>query len=94
LIEAQHERSLVVLMRRAHILAEQARAIESLLARVPEAILVSAAEPFDAMRFPGARNVLCAYGDDEMILEALADVLSGRLIPVGRSPVRLERAAG
>jgi beta-N-acetylhexosaminidase len=94
LIEAQRERSLVVLMRRAHILADQARAIESLLARVPEAILVSAAEPFDAMRFPSARNVLCAYGDDEMILDALADLLSGRLVPAGRSPVRLERVAG
>jgi beta-N-acetylhexosaminidase len=90
LIEAQAARSLVVLMRRAHLFSQQSRAIEALLGRVPEAVLVSAAEPFDAVHFLGARNVLCAYGDDEPTLEALADVLTGRLVPAGTSPVRLE----
>jgi len=92
LVEAQMSRSLVVLMRRAHLRRQQAKAIARLLERVPDAVLISAAEPFDAMHFSVARNVLCAYGDDEAMLEALADVLAGRLVPSGRSPVHLEHA--
>jgi beta-N-acetylhexosaminidase len=92
LIDAQATRSLVILMRRAYLRPQQAKAIERLLDRARDAVLISAAEPFDAAHFSAARNVLCAYGDDEATLEALAEVLAGRLAPSGRLPVRLEHA--
>jgi beta-N-acetylhexosaminidase len=77
LVRAQRERSLVIVMRRAHLHETQAQAIDALLALVPEAILVSALEPFDAARFPQAATLLCLYGDDELMIDALADLLAG-----------------
>jgi len=77
LVAAQSDRSLVVVMRRAHLHEAQASAIDALLALAPGARLVSALEPFDVARFPQAATVLCTYGDDELMIDALADVLAG-----------------
>jgi beta-N-acetylhexosaminidase len=81
---------LVVVMRRAHLHAGQRAAVEALLGSVPQAVAVSALEPFDAPLARRARAVLCTYGDDECALEALADVLSGRAGATGSLPVRLK----
>jgi N-acyl-D-aspartate/D-glutamate deacylase len=93
LVEAQPDRSVVILMRRAHLYAAQAEAIDALLKLAPSAVLVSALEPFDAVRFPQAATLLCTYGDGEQMIEALADVLAGVATPAGALPVTLERGA-
>jgi len=80
---------LAIVMRRAHLYAGQRRAVEALLAAVPQAIAISALEPFDAPLAARARAVLCSYGDDECAIEALAEALSGRIVPRGTLPVRL-----
>jgi beta-N-acetylhexosaminidase len=72
----QPERRLVIVMRRAHLHWEQRRAVEALLAAAPDALLISAAEPYDAEIFPQARSVVCSYGDEAMNVEALAGLLS------------------
>jgi len=94
LIQAQAGRGLAIVMRRAHVHAAQANAIDALLAASPEAVLISANEPFDVVRFPQARTVLCTYGDEEIMFEALADVLAGKSEPMGRLPVSLQGIAG
>ncbi len=43
-------------------------------------------EPFDAVVLPQARIVLCAYGANEVCVEALADVLTARAAARGRLP--------
>ncbi|MGP6157270.1 MAG: beta-N-acetylhexosaminidase [Vulcanimicrobiaceae bacterium] len=88
LLAAQPGRQLVVVTRRAHLFPLQQAAAEALLALSPDAILVCALEPFDAAALARARNVLCSYGDDEAAVEALADVLAGRVPAAGRLPVR------
>jgi beta-N-acetylhexosaminidase len=65
----------IVLMRRAHVYAKQKAAVERILSSHPDALLVSLREPFDAFEFPGARNVLCTYGDDAPSIAGLAAVL-------------------
>jgi hypothetical protein len=60
---------------------------------VPDAIVISAAEPYDALLWPQARNVACIYGDDALAFAACADVLSGRAEAAGRLPVTLGDAA-
>jgi len=79
----------VVLMRRAHIYASQGRAIERLVRARPDAVLVSAREPFDAAQFGGARDVLCIYGDDEPSMEGLRDVLYGGAEAEGVLPLEI-----
>ena len=69
-------RQVVIVMRRAHLHPAQASAIERLLEVVPDAMLVSAREPFDAPLFAGARNLACIYNDTEVSLEGLADVMT------------------
>lgn len=87
LVRAQPDRQTVIVMRRAHVHPSQRAAIDVLLTIAPDAIVISAAEPFDAPCFPQAGTVLCTYGDDALTIEALADVLTGRIEAVGRLPV-------
>ncbi len=93
LLAAQPGRQLIVVTRRAHLYPLQRVAAEAILALVPEALVVCALEPFDAGALPGARNVLCSYGDGEPSIEALADVLAGRIPAAGKVPVRLACAS-
>lgn len=79
----------VVLMRRAHIYAAQARAIEAILRAHPDAVLVSAREPYDATAFAGARDVVCIYGDDRPSMEGLRDVLYGGVPARGSLPLEI-----
>jgi beta-N-acetylhexosaminidase len=77
----------IVLMRRAHIYNKQSAAIESILKIRPDALLVSMLEPYDAFIFEGAPNLLCAYGDDELCINALGAVIFDGLPARGKLPV-------
>ena len=83
------DRNFVIAVRRAHLHLRQQRAVERILALVPAAAIVSAAEPFDALLWPAARTVACIYGDDAVAFSACADVLSGRAEADGHLPVTL-----
>ena len=87
------DRNYVIVVRRAQLHAEQRAAVEQILAHVPDAVIVSGAEPYDALLWPHARNVACAYGDDALMFEACADLLSGRAEAAGQLPVMLGDAA-
>jgi beta-N-acetylhexosaminidase len=92
-LRTQGERNVVVVTRRAHLSNEQRRAVDALLTAAPEAVVVSALEPFDAVCFPQARTLLCSFGDDEVNVEAVADVLTGRSVARGSLPVALAKPA-
>ncbi|HEY5350291.1 MAG TPA: beta-N-acetylhexosaminidase [Candidatus Lustribacter sp.] len=79
----------IVLMRRAHVYARQERAVREIVARRPDAVLISTREPFDALLFDNARTVLCTYGDDRPSLGGLADVLFGGHSPQGHLPLEM-----
>jgi beta-N-acetylhexosaminidase len=83
----------ILLLRRAHVYARQAAAAARLLRSFPNAIVVSAREPVDALLFENARTVLCIYGDDAPSIAGLADVLFGG-IPVSGSLPGETAAAG
>ncbi len=77
----------ILLARRAHLHAGQAEAIAALVARYPDALVVSLLEPYDLPLFAGARHLLAAYGDDAASIGGLADVLFGNSMPTGTLPV-------
>jgi beta-N-acetylhexosaminidase len=78
----------IVLMRRAHVYDRQHSAVEEILARRPDALLVSLREPFDAFEFPAARDVLCTYGDDAPSIAGLAAVLFNGKAARGTFPLQ------
>jgi beta-N-acetylhexosaminidase len=92
-LPALGERNFVIVVRRAHLHPAQRAAVERIVTLVPDAIVISAAEPYDALLWPQARNVACIYGDDALAFAACADVLSGRAEAAGRLPVTLGDAA-
>ncbi len=83
------DRNFVITTRRAHLHRLQRRAVDRVLAVIPNATIVSCAEPYDAALWPYARTVACIYGDDTVAFAACADVLSGRASAQGRLPVTL-----
>ena len=87
------DRNFVLTVRRAHLHLAQRAAVERILIVVPDAIVISANEPYDALLWPAARNVACIYGDDAVAFAGCADVLSGRATAAGRLPVALRDAA-
>jgi beta-N-acetylhexosaminidase len=92
-LPALGDRNFVIVVRRAQLHPAQQAAVARILALVPDAIVISAAEPYDAQLWPQARNVACIYGDDELTFAACADVLSGRADAAGRLPVTFGDAA-
>jgi beta-N-acetylhexosaminidase len=87
-------REFVVVTRRADLHAAQRDAVARILALLPDALIVSAREPFDANLWPTARRVACIYGDEALAFDGCADVLSGRAPARGVLPVSLpERSA-
>lgn len=78
----------IVLMRRAHVYAKQGDAVKQLAEAYPDALFVSIREPFDAALIPGARNVLCTFGDDAPSMAGLADVVFGGAQASGTYPLR------
>lgn len=89
-LPALGDRNFVIVMRRAHLYPRQLAAVAKILARVPDAIVISAREPYDAALVPAARHVACIYGDEEISLEGCADVLSARVAAGGRLPVSID----
>jgi len=75
--QAQGDRQFVIVARRAHRHAAQQRAIDGLLDVAPDAIVVSALEPFDVAVLSRAHTLVCTYGDEVANTEALADALMG-----------------
>lgn len=86
------DRNFVVVIRRAHQFPAQRAAVDRILALVPQAVVISALEPFDAALF-GAQRLACIYGDELLALEGCADVLSGRVTAAGRLPVAIGHGA-
>jgi hypothetical protein len=44
---------------------------------MPDAIVLSAREPYDAELFAEARNVACLYDDTAVSIDAAADAVTG-----------------
>jgi len=82
------DREFVLVTRNADHSAGQRAAVERLLGAAPEAIVVSAALPFDALLWPDARRVACTYGDRPPAFDGCADVLTGGAEARGRLPFR------
>ncbi|HTW83275.1 MAG TPA: glycoside hydrolase family 3 N-terminal domain-containing protein [Candidatus Sulfotelmatobacter sp.] len=83
------EREFVLVVRRADLHPAQREAVARILALAPDALIVSAREPYDAVAWPAAQRVVCCYGDDALAFEGLADVLDGRAPASGTLPVRI-----
>jgi beta-N-acetylhexosaminidase len=86
---ANSARRPLLLARRAHLHPSQADAIARIVARFPDAAVVSLLEPFDLPLFSSARHLLATYGDAPVSIGGLADVLFGGSLPEGRLPVEL-----
>jgi beta-N-acetylhexosaminidase len=81
------DRNFAVVTRAAHRHPAQVAAVNAILAVVPDAIVISAREPYDIGCFPAARTLACIYGDERISFEGCADVLSGRAPAAGVLPV-------
>ncbi|MGQ9887286.1 MAG: beta-N-acetylhexosaminidase [Aggregatilineales bacterium] len=79
---------LVLATRSAHLWPDELARAQALIEAAPRAVLVCLASPYDAA-LPGADAVICTCGDSAPSLEAAADALLGRFVPVGRLPVAL-----
>jgi beta-N-acetylhexosaminidase len=79
----------LVLAYRAHLYAGQARAIDAILAHAPDALVVSTGEPYDVPLFARARHVLACYGNDDVSLAGLSDVVFLGAVCSGVLPVAL-----
>jgi beta-N-acetylhexosaminidase len=84
---AESQRRPIVLARRAHVYPSQADAIAAIVARDPDALVISMREPFDVPLFAGARHVVAMYDDSAPSIGALADVLFGAGATPGHLPV-------
>lgn len=81
------DRNFVIVTRAAHRYPGQAAAVHAVLRAVPEAVVISAREPYDIAVLGAARHLACIYGDERISFEGCADVLSGRAQPEGRLPI-------
>ncbi|HET9030628.1 MAG TPA: beta-N-acetylhexosaminidase [Candidatus Aquilonibacter sp.] len=82
----------ILLLRRASSLPSQAQAARRIIERFPDAVIVAAREPYDCALFANARHLLAIYGDSDVSLAGLADVLFGDGEARGVLPVELSRA--
>jgi beta-N-acetylhexosaminidase len=87
------DREFVVVTRDAHLHPAQREAVARIVALAPQALIVSARAPFDATLWPAARRVVCLYGDQQLALEACAEVLTGEIPARGVPPVHLNENA-
>ena len=67
----------------------QANVVRRALAAGKPTMLAALGIPYDLMSFPQADCYLAAYGDQPCLLRALAEVVFGEILPVGRLPVTL-----
>jgi beta-N-acetylhexosaminidase len=92
-VAALGDREFVLVTRDAHLHPSQHDAVTRILAHAPDALIVSARAPYDALLWPSARRVLCIYGDQPISIDGCADVLGGRAEVRGTLPVRLTEDA-
>lgn len=79
----------IVLTARAHLEPAQRRAVDLILADAPDSLVVSTREPYDVTVFAQARHLLAIYGDADVSLAGLADVIFGDGRADGVMPVDL-----
>lgn len=83
----------VLLITRSAVLIEAQARLARALADVEVSLVhVAARNPYDATLLPDAAATLLTYGDPELSLHALADVLGGRVVASGLVPADLARA--
>jgi beta-N-acetylhexosaminidase len=87
------DREFVVVTQDAHLFPGQREAVARILALAPEALIVSARSPYDALLWSEAKRVACIYGNQPISLEGCADVLAGRAGASGTLPVGLSADA-
>ena len=75
-------RHAIIVTRRAHLHSSQAVAVSRLLRLLPDAVLLSAREPYDAEMFATARNLACLYDDTAVSMAAAADAVTGHAAAV------------
>jgi beta-N-acetylhexosaminidase len=85
----QSTRRALVLAYRAHCYPRQAAAIDAILARAPDALVVSTGEPYDLPLFARARHLVACYGNDDVALAGLSDVIFLGAPSTGVLPVAL-----
>ncbi|MGC2242601.1 MAG: hypothetical protein WBA06_03150, partial [Candidatus Aquilonibacter sp.] len=83
------DRRPIVLAYRAHLHERQARAIDAILAHAPDTMVVSTGEPYDVPLFSRARHVLASYGNDDVSLAGLCDVIFLGVPCAGVLPIAL-----
>ena len=83
------DRRPIVLAQSAHLHGRQAYAIDAILAHAPDAMVVSTGEPYDVPLFARARHVLACYGNDEVSLAGLCDVIFLGVPCAGVLPIAL-----
>jgi beta-N-acetylhexosaminidase len=82
-------RRALVLSYRAHLYPRQAAAIDAILAQAPDALVVSTGEPYDLPLFTRARHLVACYGNNDVALAGLADVVFLGAPSTGVLPVAL-----
>lgn len=79
----------VLVTRNAALLPQQAEVARMLAGLGRPLVLAAARSPYDATLIPNAATVLLTYGDPDVSLHALVDVLAGRAQAQGKLPVTL-----
>jgi beta-N-acetylhexosaminidase len=86
---AQDGRKVIVATTDANFYAGQVHLVTELLAKNPNIIIISVRTPYDISVLPIIPTVLAAYGGNPPTLQAITDVLMGRLEASGVLPVTL-----
>jgi len=84
------QRRPIVLTYRAHLHPLQRQAIDAIVERSPDALVVSTGEPYDLPLFARARHVAACYGNDDVTLAGLADVVFAGVPGEGTLPVAID----
>lgn len=86
---AESSEIVVLVTRNATLLPRQAEFARALAELGRPLVLAAVRSPYDAILIPNAAAVLLTYGDPEVSLHALVDVLAGRVQAQGKLPVTL-----
>lgn len=86
---AESSEVIVLVTRNAALLPQQAEFARTLAALGRPLVLAAVRSPYDATLIPDAAAVLLTYGDPDVSLHALVDVLAGRAQAQGKLPVTL-----
>ncbi len=68
---------------------EQRKLIQAIRRSQAKIILIALRDPYDLIQFPDIQTMLATYAANPPTLQALADVLTGRINPHGKLPVEL-----